>query len=48
MPVSGPYAQVDGQRVKLLRTTLTNPVDGARAVECGDGPLWIVESEPAE
>ena len=37
----------DGERVKLLRTSLTDRGDGARAVECGDGTLWILESEPA-
>ena len=46
-PVVGPIAELDGERVKLLRTSLTDPGDGARAVECGDGHLWIVESEPA-
>ncbi|HET7855272.1 MAG TPA: formyltransferase family protein [Gaiellaceae bacterium] len=45
-PVEGPIAELDGERVKLLRTSLTDPGDGARAVECGDGPIWIVESEP--
>ncbi len=46
-PVAGPIAELDGDRVKLLRTSLTDPGDGARAVECGDGKLWILESEPA-
>jgi methionyl-tRNA formyltransferase len=46
-PVDGPIAELDGERVKLLRTSLTDPGDGARAVECGDGQIWIVESEPA-
>jgi methionyl-tRNA formyltransferase len=46
-PVEGPIAELDGERVKLLRTSLTDPGDGARAVECGDGQIWIVESEPA-
>jgi methionyl-tRNA formyltransferase len=45
-PVVGPVATLDGQRVRLLRTSLTDPGDDARRVECGDGPLWIVESEP--
>jgi methionyl-tRNA formyltransferase len=45
--VSGPIAELDGERVKLLRTSLTDPGNGARAVECGDGKLWIIESEPA-
>ena len=46
--VVGPIAELDGERVKLLRTSLTDPGDGARAVESGDGRLWIVESEPVE
>lgn len=45
--VVGPIAELDGERVKLLRTSLTDPGAGARCVECGDGLLWIVESEPA-
>jgi methionyl-tRNA formyltransferase len=45
--VSGPIAELDGELVKVLRTSLADPGDGARAVECGNGPLWIVESEPA-
>jgi len=45
--VPGPIAELDGERVKLLRTSLTDPGNGARAVETGDGTLWIVESEPA-
>jgi len=45
--VEGALAELDGGRVKLLRTSLTDPGDGARRVECGDAPLWVVESEPA-
>jgi methionyl-tRNA formyltransferase len=45
-PVEGPIAELDGERVKILRTSLTDPGDDARSVECGDGPIWIVESEP--
>lgn len=45
-PVVGPIATVDGQRVRLIRTSLTDPGGGAKRVECGDGPLWIVASEP--
>jgi methionyl-tRNA formyltransferase len=47
-PVPGPMAQLDGERVRLLRTSLTDPGGEARAVECGDGRLWVVEFEPAE
>jgi methionyl-tRNA formyltransferase len=45
--VEGPIAELDGERLKILRTSLTDPGDGARAVECGDGTIWVVESEPA-
>jgi methionyl-tRNA formyltransferase len=45
--IEGPIAELDGDRVKLLRTSLTDPGDGAGAVECGDGTIWVVESEPA-
>jgi methionyl-tRNA formyltransferase len=45
--VPGPIAKLDGERVKLVRTSLTDPGDGARSVDCGDGRLWIVEYEPA-
>lgn len=30
---------------RVLETSLT-ALDGARRVECGDGPLWIVRTEP--
>jgi hypothetical protein len=45
--VPGPIAKLDGERVKLVRTSLTDPGDGARSVDCGDGRLWIVGYEPA-
>jgi methionyl-tRNA formyltransferase len=42
-----PVAELDGVQVRLVRTSLTDPGNGdARLVECADGPLWIVESEP--
>jgi methionyl-tRNA formyltransferase len=41
----GALAEIDGKTVRVLRTSL-EPVDG-RAMECGDGTLWIVETEPA-
>ncbi|MFI6980248.1 methionyl-tRNA formyltransferase [Embleya sp. NPDC050154] len=37
-------ATVAGRRLLVHRTSPT-PVSGAVRVECGDGPLWIVESE---
>jgi methionyl-tRNA formyltransferase len=47
-PVVGPIGELDGQRVRLAATTLRQPDDegGARRVECGDGPLWVLETEP--
>ncbi|WBB63603.1 formyltransferase family protein [Streptomyces sp. WMMC500] len=45
-PGRGPVATVAGQRVKVLRTSLT-PVDGPH-LDCADGPVWIAESAPAE
>jgi methionyl-tRNA formyltransferase len=45
-PVVGPMAELDGQRVRLERTSLTDPGDGSRRVETGDGPIWVVRSEP--
>ena len=45
-PVEGPIADLDGARVKLRRTSLTDPGGAARRVECGDGPLWVEEVEP--
>jgi methionyl-tRNA formyltransferase len=47
-PVLGPIAELDGERVRLRRTSLVDPGDGARRVETGDGPIWIVTSEPIE
>jgi methionyl-tRNA formyltransferase len=44
--VVAPVATLDGERVRLVRTSLHDPGEGARRVECGDGPLWIVSSEP--
>jgi methionyl-tRNA formyltransferase len=45
-PVEGPIAELDGDRVKLLRTSLTEQ-PGAIRVECADAPIWIVQHEPA-
>ncbi|MEY9927523.1 methionyl-tRNA formyltransferase [Catenulispora sp. GP43] len=42
--IPGPFATVDGEQVRVLRTRLT-PGAGTR-VELPDGPLWIEEAEP--
>ena len=47
-PVQGDHgalADIDGEIVRVLRVSLEPAV--GRAMECGDGTLWIVESEPA-
>jgi methionyl-tRNA formyltransferase len=41
----GAIAEIDGEQVRILRASLT-PVEGAREVQAGDGPLWIVETQP--
>ena len=41
-----PVAELDGEQVVLLQTRLTDPGVAARRVECGDGPIWVVASEP--
>jgi methionyl-tRNA formyltransferase len=47
-PVTGPWAELGGRRVRLARTSLAER-KGAVRVECGDGPLWVVEwEEPGE
>jgi methionyl-tRNA formyltransferase len=43
--VQGALGSVDGETVRVLASSLVE-VDGARRVECGDGPLWLVETEP--
>jgi methionyl-tRNA formyltransferase len=47
-PVQGPFAELEGKRVKVTRTLLTDPGDGSPAVETADGTIWILESEPFE
>ena len=42
-----PIAELEGgAQVVLLQTRLTDPGGAARRVECGDGPIWVVASEP--
>jgi methionyl-tRNA formyltransferase len=41
----GPLAELGGRRVRLLRTRLDGAQGGTR-VDCGDGPLWVLDSEP--
>ena len=43
---AGPLAEIDGQTVRLVTTSLTDPRDGTLRMDTGDGPLWIIEAEP--
>jgi methionyl-tRNA formyltransferase len=40
----GALTELDGETVRVLRTSLA--ATEGRAIECGDGTLWIVETEP--
>lgn len=40
----GALLERDGTTVRVLATSRTE-VDGAERLDCGDGPLWIVEAE---
>ena len=45
--VHGPLTELDGRRVRVLRTRLDGR-DGGTPVECGDGALlWVLETESA-
>ena len=46
--IPGPLATVDGRRVKVTRTSLADPGDGALRMDAGDGPIWVVAWEPVE
>lgn len=43
----GPLTTIGGARVRILRSSLVDPGDGSAAIECADGPLWVVETELA-
>jgi methionyl-tRNA formyltransferase len=46
-PAVGPVTQLDGQLVRVTRTSLIDPGGSARRMETGDGPIWLVGWEPA-
>ena len=46
IPNRGPILERNGTREPLVETSLTE-VDGAERLDCADGPLWILEAEPA-
>jgi methionyl-tRNA formyltransferase len=41
---AGALLELDGKPVRVLATSLSE-VDGGRRIECGDAPLWVVETE---
>ena len=43
----GALLELDGRTVRVLATSLAE-VEGAQRLDCGDGPLWIVETEELE
>jgi len=43
--VRGPLAELGGERVHVLRTRL-DAAEGGTLVECGDGPIWVLETAP--
>lgn len=45
--IRGPIAELDGARVRLMRTSLVERDEAVAQIECGDGPLWILDHEPA-
>lgn len=45
-PVRGALVELDGETVRVLASSLAR-IDGARVLECADGPLWLVTTEPA-
>jgi len=44
----GPIATIEGRQVKVTRTSLTDPANGALQMQAGDGPIWVVAWEPLE
>jgi methionyl-tRNA formyltransferase len=43
----GPILERDGERRRLAMTSLTE-VENAERLDCADGPLWILETEPVK
>jgi methionyl-tRNA formyltransferase len=43
----GALVDLDGETMRVLASSL-HEVDGAQRLDCADGPLWLVEVEPAQ
>ncbi len=44
--IRGPLAEIGGERVYVRRTRLDDAEGGTR-IECGDGAVWVLETDPA-
>jgi methionyl-tRNA formyltransferase len=43
----GPLVEIDGERIRLHATSLTEPPAPVRRLDCADGPLWVLYEERA-
>jgi methionyl-tRNA formyltransferase len=43
----GALVDLHGETVRVLASSLAE-IEGARQLDCADGPLWLVETEPAQ
>jgi methionyl-tRNA formyltransferase len=43
----GAFVELEGETVRVLASSLRH-VDGAARIECADGPLWLVKTEPVD
>ena len=41
----GPLLERDGSHVRITKSSLVE-VEGAERLECADGPVWILETQP--
>jgi methionyl-tRNA formyltransferase len=46
--VIGPIGNVNGQSVRVISTSRTQPDGDALRVECGDGPIWLTQTESVD
>ena len=46
--VIGPIGKVNGRSVRVIRTSRTQPDGDAQRVECGDGPIWVTQTESVD
>ena len=44
--VRGAFVAIDGETVRVLASSLSEAEDASK-LDCADGPLWLVRTEPA-